>query len=355
MIMIATLGESESGAAEEEIRIRPMQPEDAGSVTGLMREVYGETCPRRSVYDPVLLRKRVMCGELRSAIAEGPGGTVVGYGSLSGYYGYPEIGLLGSLAVSPARRGRGIGGRLTRHLVSFGRQAGYVALTAGTFTSHPYARQAIEREGFTPTAILLGSQPQGISFPGIVETSGQRESVVFYTRILAPGEYGYQYIPDRHRPVICAICRDLGVHISATETGYYPVGGPSAIEYMFNQESGAGLIWIRKAGYDYHEVLAMAVRMLRSAGAKVLRLHLNLNDPGSPSVVTAAEALGFVFAGILPAKDGLVLLMQDLQGIAIDPEKLCIGENPAGRRLLAYIGSQIARSGGGARDAPQDA
>jgi predicted N-acetyltransferase YhbS len=347
--MIATLEESAPGAAEE-IRIRSIRPDDAGSVTGLMREVYGETCPKKSVYDPVLLRKKVASSELRSAIAEGPGGKVIGYGALAGYYGYPEIGLLGSLAVSPASRGRGIGGRLTRHLVLYGRDAGYSALTAGTFTSHPYARQAIEKEGFIPTAILLGSQPQGISFPGIAGTTGQRESVVFYTRVLAPGEYGYQYLPDRHRPVIGDICRDLGVHISATETGYYPVGGPSAIEYMFNQETGAGLIWIRKAGYDYHEVLAMAVRMLRSAGARVLRLHLNLNDPGSPSVVTAAEAIGFVFAGILPAKDGLVLLMQDFQGIAIDPEKLCIGENPAGRRLLAYIGSQITGSGDGARE-----
>jgi Predicted acetyltransferase len=339
--MIATLHESASGTPAEDVRIRPMQPDDAGSVTGLMREVYGETCPRRSVYDQVLLRKKAASGAIRSSIAEGPGGKVLGYGALAGYYGYPEIGLMGSLAVTPASRGRGIGGMLTRHLVLSGRDAGYSALTAGTFTSHPYARQAIEREGFIPTAILLGSQPQGISFTGIAGTTGQRESVVFYTCILDPKEYGYQYLPDRHRQVIGDICRDLGVTISATEAGYYPVGGPSAIEYMFNQETGAGVIWIRKAGYDYHEVLAMSVRMLRSAGAKVLRLHLNLNDPGSPSVATAAEAIGFVFAGILPAKDGLVLLMQDLQGIAIDPEKLCLGENPAGRRLLAYIGSQI--------------
>jgi len=350
--MIATREESAPGAAED-IRIRPMRPDDAGSVTGLMREVYGETCPRKSVYDPVLLRKKVASGELRSAIAEGPGGTVIGYGALSGYYGYPEIGLLGSLAVTPASRGRGIGGMLTRHLVSSGLTAGYVALTAGTFTSHPYARQAIEREGFLPTAILLGSQPQGISFTGITKTTGQRESVIFYSRVLSPREYGYQYLPDRHRQVIGDICRDLGVLVSATETGYYPVGGPTAIEYMFNQETGAGLIWIRKAGYDYHEVLAMSVRMLRSAGAKVLRLHLNLNDPGSPSVVTAAEALGFIFAGILPAKNGLVLLMQDLQEIAIDPEKLCMGRNPAGWRLLDYIGSQIEKTGCGAGEDPR--
>jgi len=338
--MITTLGKPESGAAED-IRIRHMQPDDAGSVTGLMREVYGETCPRRSVYDQVLLQKKVAGGELRSAIAEGPKGTVIGYGALSAYYGYPEIGLLGSLAVTPASRGRGIGGMLTRHLVSSGRTAGYFALTAGTFTSHPFSRKAIEREGFIPTAILFESQPQAISFMGITRATGQRESVVFYSRILAPKEYGYQYLPERHRRIIGDICRDLGVFISATETGYFPVGGPSAIEYMFNQETGAGLIWLRKAGYDYNEVLAMSVRMLRSAGAQVLRLHLNLNDPGSPSVVTAAERLGFVFAGILPAKDGLVLLMQDPREIAIDREQLCMGQNLAGQRLLAYIGSQI--------------
>ena len=344
--------EYESGAAEN-IGIRSMRPDDAGGVAELMREVYGETCPMRSVCDPVLLHKKVASGELRSAIAEGPGRRIIGYGALSGYYGYPEIGLLGSPAVTPDYRGRGIGEMLRRHLVSYGRTAGYCALTVGIFTSSPSSGRAIGTEGFFPTAILLGSQPEGIPVTEIAGTPGQRESVVFYSRILAPREYGYQYLPDRHREIIGDICRDLGVFISATETGYYPVGGPSAIEYMFNQETGAGLIWIRKAGYDYHEVLAMSVRMLRSAGAKVLRLHLNLNDPGSPSVVGAAEALGFIFAGILPAKDGLVLLMQDFPEIAIDPEKLCMGETPAGQRLLAYIGSQIEKTGRGAMEDPR--
>lgn len=328
-------------------KIRLMQPEDVPGVAELMREVYGDTYPEKFVYDPALLKKKIANGEITPAVAAGPAGKIVGYRTLATYYGYPDIGLVGSLTVSPACRGREIGRKLGRYLIAAGESAGFQTLTAGTFTTHPFSQNVAEREGFCPSAVLLGSQSQ--------ETPGQRESVVFYTRVLVPEDYGIQYLPASHRLVIREICRDLGILIYAEGTGLYPVGAPSVMESALNMDTGAGLIWMRKAGYDYHEVLGSAVRKLRAGGAKVLRLHLNLNDPGSPAVVRAAEETGFIFAGILPAKDGLVLLMQNVQDIAVDPDKIFLGDNPAARRLLGYIALQIENTRHNACEGPQEA
>ena len=341
------------GTATKDTEIRCMRPEDACGVPALMREVYGETYPKKLVYDPVLLRKKTANGEIFPVIAAGPTGNVIGYAALSAYYGYPEIGLLGTLAVSPACRGRGLGGKLHRHLISCGMSAGFVALSGGAFTSHPFSQKILEQGGFCPTAILLGSQPQSISFHGIAETLGQRESVAFYTRLLAPQKYGIQYLPASHHQVITEICRDIGLTAISERPGHSPVGIPSVCEELLNADNGAGLIWMRIAGDDCREVLGTATRRLRSAGAKVLRLHLNLNDPGSPSAVQVAEKAGFVFAGILPGKDGIILLMQNLLDIALDPEKLCLTGNPAGSRLLAYIGMQVKNNRGGTHKVPQ--
>jgi hypothetical protein len=326
-----------------DVKIRLMQPGDARGVSGLMREVYGETYPKKYVYDPARIEERSTRGDIVPAVATGPLGNVVGYGALSAYYGYPEIGLIGSLAVSPALHGRGIGGEIVRYLADGDASLGFQALTGGAFTAHPYSQRILEKEGFCPSAILLGSQPKEIAFRGISENLAQRESTVFCTRVILPREYEFQYLPANHRQMIRQISRELGIRIAADGTGN-PGKGPSVIDHTLNAETGNGMIWVRSTGCNYREAFAATVGQLLAGGAGVIRLHLNMSDPGSTAVVSEAEKTGFIFAGILPGQHGLILLLQHLRDIRLDLQNIHMGGNLCGERLLSYIGSRIQKN-----------
>jgi|GEM_PF-1180507 len=338
--------------AAAEIAVHGMRAVDADGVAALMRDVYGNTYPKKYVYDPALLREKNTAGEITTVVATTPEGAVIGYAALSAYYGYPDIGLIGSLAVSPACRGRGLAGLLTRYLTGNRRGWRFHAITAGTFTAHPYSQRAMLREGFSPSAILLGSQPRELSFHKIAEELSQRESIAFYTRVQAPEEYGFQYLPGNYRRIIRDICKNLGIRIGADGTGK---PGPSLTiaEHTLNPDTGAGMIWMRRIGPDHRPALAGAVRELRIRGARILRLHLDLSDPGATDAAAAAEEAGFVFAGILPGERGLVLLLQHLLDTEIDLRKINTADNPCGGRILAYIGTQIGHGSNGGRKTPQ--
>ena len=320
--------------------IRRMQPEDAPGVARLMQEVYGNTYPKKYVYDPAQLREKNAKGEVSAVVATGPKGTVLGYAALSLYYGYPEIGLLGSMAVTPSCRGRGLGGTILRHLIACSEGTGFRTLTGGAFTAHPHSQRAMEHEGFSPSALLLGSQPQEISFRELTGALSQRESVVFYTKALCQEEFAFQYLPENHRKTIREISGKLGIRINADGSGK-PGRAATIIEHTINPDTGAGLIWIRRAGPDYREAVIDTARQLRARGAQVMRMHVDLNDPGANAVISAAEEAGFIFAGILPGENGYILILQHLQDVSIDLHKIQTGGNTCTERLLSYIGAQM--------------
>ncbi|MEN6610461.1 MAG: GNAT family N-acetyltransferase [Methanoregulaceae archaeon] len=325
------------GSTPGEPGIHLMKREETGGVTRLMYEAYGNTYPKKYVYDSEQLREKQEKGEIVSVVATNPANQVIGYGLLNAYNGYPSVGLLGSLVVSPSCRGQGLAGKIARYLVICGESRGFACLTAGAFTVHPYSQQVFQKLGYHPSALLLGSQPQEISFRGIYEKLDQPESVVFLTKVTSPHEYGPQYLPDRHAEMIREIGCMLGIRILPGTRGK-PGREPSRIEHAINTDTGAGLIWIRNIGPDYRDALGAAVGQILVQDSKVMRLHVNLSDPGSPALVSAAEENGFIFSGILPGETGIILLLQHLQGIPISYNRIRMG-NSSGKCLLAYIRS----------------
>jgi hypothetical protein len=156
-----------------------------------------------------------------------------------------------------------------------------------------------------------------------------------YTKPLSVEEYGFQYLPDQHRQIIREISRELGIRINADGIGH-PGDEPALIEYALNSTTGEGMIWMRRAGHGYREAIDDVICQLRTSGAQVLRLHLDLNDPGSTEAAAVAEEAGFIFSGILPRKNGFILLLQHLPDTRIDPTRIQMG-SPLGERLLSYI------------------
>ena len=325
------------GDGAMDVSIHPMNPDEADGVSQLMREAYRGTYPKKFVYNPEQLRYMTESGDLFSVVGTGPEGEVIGYGALRAYPGYPEIGLMGSLVVSPAYRNGELGRNLARYLADYSEKRGFPALTAEVSTSHPSFQQAFEGLGFFPSAVILGAQPHDISYGGIAEHPGQRESVAFLTRLRSSVRYRPQYLPENHQEIIGEICRALGLLASPGKEGVSRQE-PTIIEESFSEETRSGQIVVRSSGYNFRRSIAQTLWNLRARGEQSIWMHLDASVPSTPAAATAAEDAGFIFSGILPGKKGLILLHQFTR------EKICCDQihlpGPLGTRLLAYIDSQ---------------
>ena len=325
---------TDAGALD--IGIHPLQPDEAEGVSELMREAYRGTYPKKFVYNPEQIRYMTESGDLFSVVGTDPEGEVIGYGALRAYPGYPEIGFMGSLVVSPVYRNGELGRNLARYLADYGEKRGFPALTAEVFT-RPSSLQAFEGLGFFPSAVILGAQPRDILYGGIAGHPGQRESVAFFTRLRSSVRYGPQYLPENHREITGEICRALGILASPGEEGVSRQE-PTIIEESFNEETRSGQILVRGSGYNFRRSIAQTLWNLRARGAQSIWMHLDASDPSTPAAATAAEDAGFVFSGILPGKKGLILLHQFTR-VKISCDHIHLPD-PLGIRLLAYIDLQ---------------
>jgi len=326
-----------AGAIGDNTHIHPLEADEAQGVSQLMHEAYRDTYPEKFLYSPSDLLNKTENGELFSAVATDPEGRVIGHGTLRAYPGFPEIGLLGSLVVTPACRNRHLGRALARYLTAYGEKRGFFALTAGVFLSSLPSRKTFGGLGYTPSAIILGAYPQEISLVGIAERLSQRESLGFCTRLRSSVQYGPQYLPECYREMVDELCRGLGIrYIPGAEEDSGP--GPTILEEGFSDESRVGRILVRGSGYNFRQAVAQTLWNLRARGAQSIWMHLDAGDPRTPAAAMAAEDSGFVFSGILPGKKGLILLHEfSREKISCDQIHL---SDPAGSRLLAYIGSQ---------------
>lgn len=325
-----------------QVDIHRMQPAEAEGVTGLVYEAFLDTYHKKYLYRPTQIRKKLESGEILPVVATSDDGQVIGYASLGSYPGYPEIGLIGSLIVSPRFRGKGLGAGIVQHLMGCCEGEGYASIAGGAFTIHPYSQRLLQRQGMETCAVLLGSMPEGLSFQGIAENTAGRESMAYLAKPVSCTTYGQQYLPEQHRAILEEIGNGLGIRFEPGEVSQ-PQYEPTVIGNLLNTETGAGYIWVRNAGTSCRRILDGIISTLRFQGAQVIRMHIDLSDPGCPEAVRNAEEKGFVFSGMIPGKNGGILLMQDIRGVPLVPDQIQV-TGPLGEKILAYVQGEMERS-----------
>jgi hypothetical protein len=326
------------------VTVHRMGPLDTEGVRQLMREVYWDPCSWKYVYNSPQSPTLNPAEERFPLVAAGPDGSIIGYAMVRSYPGYASIGQLASLVVSPCFTGQGLLSVILRYLAASCGTGGFRSITAGVSTAHPPCLWGFQRQGFHASAIQFEPQPGAISFETLTGARKAAPAIKILTAVLSDEGSGLQYLPDRHRQIILETCGELGISIIPGAEG--PMGNdPTGIECACEKKTGTGSIWIRNAGPDYDRVLEEAVRDLQKRGARVIRLHLDLSDPGSREVAAAAKEAGFVFSGILPGENGLILILQHLQGVAATAAGTPMG-SPFGDRLLSYIQSSCPHQRG---------
>ncbi len=284
-------------------------------------------------------------GQLISAVAVAEDGEVVGHYALE----RPDLGIVaesGQAVVIPAHRGRGLMERMRVFLKEEALSLGLQGIFGQPVTSHVFSQRVNERFGSKVAGLTLALIPRSFQFKKIrTEPLPQRESVMLYFRSLGKARPIVVHLPDHHRKMVRRIYDQLDRPVEFREGSLPP--GQGAASVQFKRGFGAGFIRIIKVGSDTFTEIRRAMDDLCDIGnAEVIHMELPLAQPGTSSLCTQVEELGFFFSGIGPGFDseGDTLRLQYLN-TDFDMECLQIFGS-FGRELKAYISSERDRVSG---------
>ncbi|WP_339465772.1 MULTISPECIES: GNAT family N-acetyltransferase [unclassified Pseudomonas] len=166
----------------DDLTLRSYRNTDAGAVSRLFREIYGDHYVQPHVYLPLMISQNHHDGRWHSLVAVS-GKKLVGHATLFRSAGADTAELALSV-VHPTTRGQNVATRLGRHLLIHAQALGCRGVTIKQVTQHPYTQRMADTLGFCSTGVLLDYVPSPFGEP-------LPESIII----------GYTPINDYHRPL----------------------------------------------------------------------------------------------------------------------------------------------------------
>ncbi|WP_332763227.1 GNAT family N-acetyltransferase [Pseudomonas koreensis] len=262
----------------DNVTLRNYRPSDAGAVSRLFREIYGDHYVQPHVYLPLMINQNHGEGRWHSMLAHSEK-KLLGHASLCRNSGSHTAELALSV-VHPSTRGHNIATRLGVRLLIHAQALGCQGVTIKQVTQHPYTQRMAERLGFCSTGLLLDYVPSPFGEP-------LSESVVV----------GFTAIDGYRRPLPVlpwpASCRDFMERLSSvygTQNREAPwVGPPLHVEHC----SGRYEVTLKKLDYSLLKQLCQLPQQW------MISIRLRLAS-GFASATESLAAMGFIFTGIAP-------------------------------------------------------
>jgi len=108
------------------------------------------------------------------------------------------------------------------------------------------------------------------------------------------------------------------------------------MEIDIRERLDLALIMIQRYGLDFEREFQNRLRQLCLREIAVINIYLDLKDPASPEVVMLLEKTGCFFAGFLPAHPRYFLILQYLNNVNVDYDKIAVYDTFA-KKLLDYV------------------
>lgn len=329
-----------AGTAPVELSIHPMQPDEAIKVAQCVYEAYGYSYVYEHVYFPDRMVRLNESGEICSLVATTRDGAVAGHAAL--VFGEdPNLCDLAICVTLPEFRGRQVARRLAEELIGYARKRGSKAVFIEQVTSHPFTQRFASRLGMRDCALLLGLAPATLSFRGIAETLGQRESILLGLLPVAERpDVPVIHPPEHHAEMVERLYASVGCPFGrgAPDAPILPPAREqTTLGVAISGNLAVATLTVQTYGADVKQRVLHETNQAHRAKAEVVVLHLPLEQPETAWAVPVLEEAGFLFTGILPrTSGGDTLILQHLLGTVLDYDAICV-ESPVAQDLLAYV------------------
>lgn len=262
----------------DNLTLRSYRSADAGAVSRLFREIYGEHYVQPHVYLPLMINQNHGDGTWHSLVAQ-IGKKILGHATLCRSV-ESQTAELALSVVHPSTRGQNIATQLGTRLLIHAQALRCRGVTIKQVTQHDYTQRMAERLGFCSTGLLLDYVPSPFGEP-------LAESIVI----------GFMPIDGYRRPLPALLwperCREFMEHLSevyGTQEKEVPwVGAPIHVEQR-----------VMRYDVTLEKLDSRLLKQLRRLPRHwMISIRLRLAT-GFASAVENLSKIGFSFTGIAP-------------------------------------------------------
>jgi len=316
-----------------------LQPSQAVEISQCAYRAYGYTYLMENIYYPERLIEMNKTGELISAVAvSDENNEVLGHVALEFFGRKKKIPELGMAFTKPKFRRQGCMKYLSEFLENQVMKRGVKGIYADAVTVHPYSQKALLGIGYKSAGLRIGLDPPR-SFKSMENQCTQRETLVLMYKMLIPQDVQV-FVPIHHKSIIEKIYEHLGINADVqTLEGIDEDKSTvvqSDVEVDVVESARIASFIVNSIGNNFLEEIKYRLRDLCLKRIEIIDLRLDMCDRNLTKFVPQLEMLGFFFSGVLPDDDKQHLLLQYLNNVPIDYDKIMC-ESEFAKELKEYV------------------
>ena len=282
-----------------EIGIRAIQPADAAGLCACIQRCYGETYPKRVMYEPVVLAEQVRSRVYNGVVATA-GATIVGHIGYRRPNPAATIVEAGTTVVDANYRGAGLMGRLAsvlRETIIAEHASGFIHYPT---TAHTVMQKASLQSGGCETGIMLAYLPSDARDLTIGGTGTDRLAVTVVYEPLAIAPAREVFLPDRYHDLIAGFTNQLQLRRTFTSVRT-ELTGQTKVRRTVDMNGDIDRLAFAHIGKDFADILGSA---MANGSTRLVHVDLAMDRLELQHAVDALRAAGFAFCAWLPGWDG---------------------------------------------------
>lgn len=317
-----------------------LQPKQAIEVSQCAYRTYGYTYIMENIYYPNRLIEMANTNELISAVAvTDDTNEMMSHCALERFGRKKAIPEIGMAFTKPKFRGQGCMSRLNALLFKRAHELEIKGIYAKGVTTHPYSQKALLKGGYKACAVLVGLSPAK-TFAKMEKQGAQRETlVVFYLKLEEQKKIPL-FFPPEHKTMLEKIFQNLKLQVELKLPDKNVSVAQNIVQSDLEIEISDNLnyanAYLNCSGNNLVLEIKQRLKELCQKKIEAINLYIDMNDEFAVNKVKELEEMGFFFAGIFPNDQKQYLILQYLNNVPIDYNKIVI-VSEFSHELIAYI------------------
>ena len=279
----------------DEITIRTMEPFDADGLSACIRRCYGDSYPKRIMYEADVLAEQVRARVYNGVVATA-GADIVGHIG----YNRPNPAAIvveaGTTVVDARCRGAGLMGRLAAVLRENVIADGAFGFVHYPTTAHSVMQKASLQSGGCETGVMLAYLPPEARDLTIGGSGADRLAVTVVYQPLVEAPAREIFLPDCYHDLILNFAKHLQLRRTVSHL-LTELSGKTKIRRTVDMNGSLERLTAEHIGNDFSAVVVSATA---NSNASLIHVDLTLNQPEIQPAVKALLAAGFAYCAWLP-------------------------------------------------------
>lgn len=325
--------------------LRMADPDDAEGISRLAFQSHGGVLFSEHIYYPDRVREMILAGEMTSAVIEADDTKeVAAHGAMVKHAANAVVEELTFGFVAPDFRSKGCASSLVRALEENAVNRDVYAIEAFAVTNHVHSQRAVLGHGYRECGLLVDTSPASRIWGTSDSAEPERIGNVIFTKYLGEFRDRPLYLPEHHRTMIERIYQHRGITVQSGMLMDQMETGPESTIWTFSDlNEGWSLVGIDEYGLDGFVQVEKRLQRALAQGIVSIQLALPLENPGTMSMTSSFEEMGFFFAGVGPDYTGSEMLMlQYVNAASVDYERIKVHSEFA-EEIKQYVRSRDPR------------